>query len=107
MSKLSITKGQFVEAIEGIGNGDPSKLDAVFSALENAVSKHDYDVGWKPLPEDNIVNHGLGVIPGEILVFAADDIDGAGISPATFSSADTETITVSASKAYVRVYANK
>lgn len=107
MTKLNITKNAFVSAIEAAAQGDPSKLDSVYQAILGLAGGYDYNSGWASVPTDNIVDHDLSAVPKEIHVYEADEIDGTGMTPATFSVADNKSVTVTVTKDFVLVLANR
>ncbi len=58
--------------------------------------------GFVPAPADNLIEHGLGVMPLRIFVYEADDPEEA-VYPAAWVSVSKNIVEVTVTKAYVRV----
>ena len=91
----------------------PEIFDRLLKAVGDAVFKFDFDSNnqagglWLGSPAGGAVEHGLGVLPKQVIVYEADDAEGTGMVPATWTAVTTTTITISVSKSFCRVLLNK
>ena len=84
----------------------------LIAAISDSVEKFDFDSNdqpedvWLESPSGGIITHNLEVLPKQVTVYEADDNQGTGMSPATFTAVTTSTITITVSKAFCRVLLN-
>lgn len=86
---------------------NPNDISTLLDAIKRSGEDYDFDSGWIATPADKIVKHDLGVVPRLVVVQKSSASEGSGHAPDTYTSATTESITITGPLAYCRVLVNK
>ncbi len=86
---------------------EPRHWPRFLNAVKDSVEKTDFDSGFVSNPGDLVFVHALGVIPRIVHVQTSANQDGENFIPDTFTAINSQTITVTGTRAYTRVQLNK
>lgn len=79
----------------------------IYAALRQGIEDHDYDSGWVATPANKVFYHGLNFLPRFIQAQTSAYPDGTDYLTEHPVGVNTSQITVSGTKAYYRVMANR